>query len=422
VRVALLSPSLSRSAGGIFEIVRCLAHALHIRECIEVEALGLVNENWAEDARLWPPVKAECFPSAGPKQFGFSSALRDAVLGGRQDIVHLQALWLYTSIVADAWRRKVRRPLVVTPNGMLEPWALRNSRWRKRLAGLIYERRMLRGAAVLHANTAKELQDFRRFGLTNPVAVIPNGVTMPERTARLDESPRRFVFLGRLHPKKGVRELINAWSQLAAAERGNWRLTIAGWDDGGHEAELRKQAAELDLISDGVAGVESASPQLGRDAAGGGADADPSHPLTGSRPSREFGGGIEFVGPQFGADKEELLASASAFVLPSFSEGLPMAVLEAWSYGLPVVMTEHCNLPEGFAAGAAIRVAPDAASIVTGLRQLLAMETTELRTMGARGRTLVEREFTWTKIAEQMADVYRWALGGGPPPACVETV
>jgi poly(glycerol-phosphate) alpha-glucosyltransferase len=297
------------------------------------------------------------------------------------DVLHLHALWMYTSLVAAKWRRRTTHPLVVSPNGMLEPWALSNSAWKKRLAGLIYEYRMLRNASVIHANTRKELSDIRNFGLRNPVAIIPNGVSLPARMARPGGGSLRLVFLGRLHPKKGLRELLAAWAQLAAGERSDWRLAIAGWDDGGHEAELRRLAKESEIASS-----------------------------------------VEFVGPKFGPEKEELLGEATAFVLPSFSEGLPMAVLEAWSYGLPVVMTEHCNVPEGFASEAAVRVAPEADSIAAGLRVLMRMTHGELAAMGARGRALVERQFSWPQIAAQMAEVYRWVLGGGTPPACVESV
>ena len=108
-------------------------------------------------------------------------------------------------------------------------------------------------------------------------------------------------------------------------------------------------------------------------------------------------------------------------MLPSLSEGLPLAVLEAWSYGLPVLMTEACNLPEGFAAGAALPIGTDRAGIAAGLRQLFALSDAERRDMGARGRALVRERFTWASVGEQMTAVYEWVLGGGPPPSCVLT-
>jgi poly(glycerol-phosphate) alpha-glucosyltransferase len=152
-----------------------------------------------------------------------------------------------------------------------------------------------------------------------------------------------------------------------------------------------------------------------------------------------------FTGPAFGEQKDQLLRAASAFILPSFSEGLPMSVLEAWAYGLPVLMTDHCNLPEGFANNAAIRIGTDVESIAAGLRTLFAAPTSappasglppsqslqcpdrpltsdlrpltpDLQSLGRNGRALVERQFTWPQVARQTQEVYDWVLGQGPKP------
>jgi len=126
------------------------------------------------------------------------------------------------------------------------------------------------------------------------------------------------------------------------------------------------------------------------------------------------------LGPCFGPEKDALLRRADAFILPSLSEGLPMAVLEAWAYAKPVLMTPECNLPEGFAAGAAIRIDPNAGAIARGLRDLFSAPGSALRAMGWAGRALVEERFTWPKIAQDMKAVYGWVLGQGPRPGCVE--
>jgi poly(glycerol-phosphate) alpha-glucosyltransferase len=166
----------------------------------------------------------------------------------------------------------------------------------------------------------------------------------------------------------------------SAAGARDWILVIAGWGEKGHGQRLRRIA----------------------DAHG-------------------LGDSLRFVGPQFDDAKAASFACADAFVLPSLSEGLPVAVLEAWSYGLPVLMTEACNLPEGVAAGAALSIATDPAGIAAGLRQLFALSDAERRNIGARGRALVRERFTWASVGAQMAAVYQWVLGGGPPPSCVLT-
>jgi len=252
----------------------------------------------------------------------------------------------------------------------------------------LFERRNLAGASCIHVNSNAELDSIRALGLTNPVEVIPNGVDLPD--LRADALPptgelKILLFLGRLHPKKGLPNALRAWAALRNTDAGKralegWRFVIAGWDQGGHETDLKRLCDDLGLEWS----VES-SP----------------------RPSTFDPRPILFPGPVFGEKKEALLRSASAFILPSFSEGLPMAVLEAWAYSKPVLMTPACNLPEGFAAGAALEIHPDPDAIAEGFATLGRIPSAELATMGAAGRRLVEDRFTWPRVAQQMQEVCR---------------
>lgn len=414
LKTLFLSPSLSRNLGGIYEIIRSLSLELQ-RSGVDVQALGLIDEGWALDKKNWGSVPTRAFAFTGPRVFGFSSVLRNEVLKSDADLLHLHALWMHTSVIASDWARYTKRPYIVTPNGMLEPWALRNSGWKKKIAALLYQNRMLIGAACLQANTEKELSDFRAYGLTQPIAIIPNGVALPTEEQEMGDgrweiggytqpsTPRTLLFLGRIHPKKGLVNLIRAFAQSRGSRvegRKPWRLVIAGWDQGGHEAELMQLCQELGLSFSHKMHTTD-SPSGFRFQVSG------------------FSEDVFFHGPAFGKEKEDLLRSADAFVLPSFSEGLPMSVLEGWSYGLPVVMTPECNLPEGFAADAAIRIETSAESIAEGLSTLFSMNDADLMTMGAKGRGLVEERFTWQTVASQMREVYDWMLGGGVAPSSV---
>jgi poly(glycerol-phosphate) alpha-glucosyltransferase len=259
---------------------------------------------------------------------------------------------------------------------MLDAWALRNSQWRKRAAAWLYEGRHLQGAACLHALNTAEAQAIRAFGLRSPICIIRNGVDLPvDVPLRRPQRPRTLLYLGRLHPKKGLANLIEAWSLVRQdADESDWCLLIAGWDQNGHRSQLETLCRKLQL-----------------------------------------GNRARFAGPQFGADKNGCFNTASAFVLPSLSEGLPMAVLEAWAWRLPVLMTPQCNLSEGFTAGAAFSMEPKPESIESCLRRLFALSDSERSAMGEQGRALVERRFAWPSIASQMAAVYDWVLGGSLP-------
>jgi glycosyltransferase involved in cell wall biosynthesis len=379
MNVVFLSGTASRAAGGVFEVERWLAQKLHLRHGVDVEAAGLLDKNTTSDLPAWHPIQVHGFEHVGPIQFGYSPGLARWLKSSQHDVLHLHNLWMYSSWLTLQWNRSKKRPYVVSLHGMLDPWALKHSGWKKRVAGMLYENRMLQGASVIHAFHDKDLADIRAYGLRNPVAVIPNGVELQEVSlVKPSGLKQRILYLGRLHPKKGVAEMIRAWKLIPNERRVGWKLTIAGWDDGGNAAGLAKLVDELQL-----------------------------------------GDSIEFPGAVFGDEKQQLFETSAGFILPSFSEGLPMTVLEAWANKLPVIMTEMCNLPQGFAASAAIKIAPQPESIAKGLDDFLKLSDERRSEMGTNGRRLVEREFTWDTVSDQLHSVYQWALGIGPMPECV---
>jgi poly(glycerol-phosphate) alpha-glucosyltransferase len=359
-----------------------LAGSLRENGDCPVQVFGLHDRDTEADRGAWGDDPVRTFDVSGPAAFGFAPGLERALEAAQPGIVHVHGLWMYPSVASLRWAKRGGR-YVISPHGMLDPWAANNSRWKKRLAGALYEHSHLRGAACLHALNQAEADAFRAYGLRNPVCVIPNGVEIPAGRPAvpaawkdgLPKDARVLFYIGRLHPKKGLRALLQGWSTVQRdAKRSGWQLVIAGWDQDGYEQELRALASTLGLN-------ESA----------------------------------HFIGPQFGDSKAACFHAADAFILPSVSEGLPMTVLEAWAYGLPVLMTRQCNLPEGQAAGAALMMEPDADSIAETLRRLFSMSEAERAATGARGRLLVEERYLWSEIAQKMAAVYDWLLGGPLP-------
>lgn len=404
MKIAMLSASTSRSAGGVFEAVRCLSRDLTAIPGVAVEVFAGRDPWTTFDLPSWAPLRPQVFPVRRPVVFGWAAGLAPALASWEPDLVHLHALWMYPSVVACRWGRRTQKPVLISAHGMLDPWALQNAAWKKRVALSLFERRNLTGAACFQAISRAELEAIRALGLTQAVAVIPNGVDLPRLEAGIAREAggrtKVLLFLGRIHPKKGLVPLVRAWNRFQASDptgRG-WVLAIAGWDQGGHEQELRElvTATGGHLIDD-----QTRAETL---------------PDFDSMP----GGSVIFLSPRFGASKEALLRRCDAFVLPSFSEGLPMAVLEAWSYAKPVLMTVACNLPEGFAAGAAICLTPDDTGVLRGLNELVQLPPPTLAAMGAAGRSLVEARFTWPQVARQLHAVYYWLLRGGEPPHCLD--
>jgi poly(glycerol-phosphate) alpha-glucosyltransferase len=292
---------------------------------------------------------------------------------------------------------------------MLDAWALKNSALRKRLAWGAYQRRHLARAACIRALCGQEARSVRALGLKNPICVIPNGVDLPASDSnhgRLEDSDylegcdtrsaslasairgrRVLLYLGRLHPKKGLFELLRAWAMVP--KRNDWLLVIAGWDQCGFEAKLKALASTLSL------NWTEEPFELRSDVS------------------------LILAGPRFGTAKQNLLQACHACVLPSISEGLPMAVLEAWAHAKPVLMTAQCNLHQGFVAGAAIRIGPDALAIAAGLEELFRASDCTVTEFGTRGRRLVAERYAWPAVAGQLGAVYHWMLGTGSRPSCV---
>lgn len=387
MKILSVLESVSRVDGGIFEAELALQRELARMDGMAVDVVALRDEFTDADAERWAPIRPRVAEVRGPAGFGFAPGLAE-LMPESADVGYCAALWKYPAWALLNWQMRTGRPVVVAPHGSLDSWALRNSRWKKRIAAWVFKDEQLRRATCLRALCDAEVDSIRAYGFRQRVEVVPNGVVLPEKLTTEDtegtEGKKRMVFLGRIHPKKGLLGLIRAWAGLkrdfGAGKFSEWELVIAGWDQGGHEGELRVLCEELGLKVFSFQGSVS----------------------------RGEGADVVFRGPVFGEEKEALLRSAEAFVLPSFSEGLPMSVLEAWAYGLPVVMTPECNLPEGVASGAALEIRNSGVgnSNWEGLRTLLEMSDSERREMGVRGRKLVEEKFTWPKVAARMREIF----------------
>lgn len=307
----------------------------------------------------------------GPDKAFFSPEMRTVApaLLDEADIVHGHGFYVHLNsyLGSAAHRREV--PLVYHVHGMFEPWILGRSRAKKRVAHLLFEDRNFRYASLWRALTEREAGQIRAVGITAPIVVAPNGVDLDELDAAVPEplqtrnsTRRRLLFLGRLHPKKGLDVLLPALSSIGSAF-GDWDLVIAGPDEGGYETEVRTLIKTLDLETR-----------------------------------------VELIGEVRGAEKLAQLRSADALVLPSHSEGFPVTVLEAMASRLPVVVTRTSNIDGIEDRGAGIECDPTVASLERALLELSRTDDTELVAMGSRGRRWVEEEFTWSAITRTILD------------------
>lgn len=308
----------------------------------------------------------------------FGRAVSDVLAKPEAAVVHNHGLWIPTNRAAALAARAAGQPLVVSPKGMLSEWSLGESRLKKLVAWHLYQRRTLQTAAALQVTAGAEADDVRRLGLRQPVAVIPHGVDGPPPGAlceRSESRKRTALFLSRIHPKKGLPDLVAAWASVRPA---GWRLVVAGPDDGGHRAEVERQvrAAGLDDV-------------------------------------------VSFPGPVNDEEKWALYGAADLFVLPTLSENFGIVVAEALAAGVPVLTTHEAPWRALVDHRCGWWVETGAESVAAALREATSAPPDALRAMGERGRSYVQAELSWARSARDHLALYQWLLGQGDRPACV---
>lgn len=376
VRVLHVTGSVSRNAGGLFQSVRRVTQEIQANGW-SVAVVGIADE-WSEkDCPSWAPIQPHILKGLPVPLSGWAPSWARVLSTLRPEILHIQGLWSAQGWIGGRWCRKHKRPYIVSPRGMLEPWALSYRRVKKRVTLDLFERRLLCGASCVHATAMSEAESIRAVGYGGPIAVIPNGVDIPElsKRPRAASDERVAVFISRVHPIKGLPMLLRAWRHVLP--RG-WRLIIAGPDEQGHTEDLKKLSNEL--------GLDSV---------------------------------ITLCGPVYGEDKEALFARSDVFILPTYSENFGIAIAEALARAVPVITTTGAPWAMLHADGAGWWVPPTTDGIAEALRSATEMPAQVLSEMGVKGRVSVAARFGWAHIARQLCDVYLWILGHRARPDCV---
>lgn len=293
------------------------------------------------------------------------------------EIIHVHGLWLPCNHTPARIARRLGIPLVISPHGMLQPWALSYRAWKKWIAWLLYQHRDLESAALFVAASEPEAEAIQSAGLQQPIAIIPNGIHLPawkERSAG-NTDVRYALFLSRIHPSKGVLNLVTAWDRVRPK---GWRMIVAGPDEVNHRREVERAVKNAKL-------------------------------------EREF----EFVGPVEGTAKERLYSDVDLFILPTFSENFGIVVAEALSYGIPVITTHGAPWSSLLEHRCGWWVTGGVPPLADAISDATALSDTERHDMGRRGRKLVEKEFSWPEIASKMLDAYKWILDKGDKPSYI---
>jgi glycosyltransferase involved in cell wall biosynthesis len=326
----------------------------------------------------FPPAFLKTFQGGyGPKRLGRSPAmhkwLKETAARHEMDIIHNHSLWMMPNVYPGWAARRFNIPFVVSPRGTLSRWAMNSGSVVKRGFWPLVQRPALEAVTCFHATAESEYRDVREAGFRQPVAIVPNGIDLPTWQPRISPSPRTLLFLGRIHPVKGLDTLLRAW-QVVMSKFPEWQLRIAGPDNAGYLGQMRRLAAELRLER------------------------------------------LEFAGALYGTDKWQAYQQADLFVLPTHSENFGMSVAESLAAGTPAIVTKGgpWEALNNHRAGWWIESGME--SLVATLESTLSVSFEELQAMGLRGREWMEREFSWRRTGQMMAETYRWILQGGQMP------
>ena len=319
----------------------------------------------------------------------FGRRLSEALSGA--DLLHSHALWELVNRAAARTAGKLSKPHVISTRGMLDPKSYGRFRWKKTIARRLFVDRALRDCACIHVTAPLEAQSVRLLGFTQPIAIIPNGLTIADYerwdkpTARAElcsqwpelAGKSLLLFLSRIHPVKGTRELVAAWSEICDSLP-DWHLVVAGPDSLNHRRQL-----EDDLRRHG-------------------------------KWQR-----VTFVGPVYGNTKLALFAGCELFVLPSYSENFGIVVAEALASGAPTITTVGTPWTDLTEFGCGWRIDLGVEALTRQLKESMSLPSEALATMGERGRQIVARRYSWDTIAEKMHLVYKWILSGNDMPTSV---
>ena len=266
-------------------------------------------------------------------------------------------------------------PYIISPHGMLDPWALDQSRLKKSIVFFICEKDIIANSVCIQALCESEIHAIRNINKDVPIALIPNGVNLPllnpEKIVsppwhkEFDNSKKILLFFGRFHRKKGIYPLLKAWKIFEERNPNTpWRLVFVGFGD---STNIKTIILDNQLKY------------------------------------------CSIYGPCFGAIKDSMFRNSNAFILPSYSEGLPITAIEAMSYKLPCLLTKECNISDAYNNGSEL-IDIDVDKLSSSLDKFCKKSDAEHKSMGNKAYDFVNCNFTWDIVQKKFSQLYGWIL------------
>jgi len=299
------------------------------------------------------------------------------------DLLHGHGLWQMPVHQMAKMARKNKIPYIITPRGMLEPWSLEQKIFKKKIALSLFQNKDLKNADCIHATATLEAENIRNLGYVNPIAVIPNGIDLKAfpNFKKSQTVVKKILFLSRIHQKKGIENLIEAWSQITTSVKEDWSIAIVGNGEEKYIEELQNLLIEKGLSEQ-----------------------------------------IFIKGPMYGEDKLKEYQDADLFVLPTYSENFGIVIAEALACNTPVITTKGTPWEELETTQSGWWIDIGIEPLKAALEEALQTPPETLQQMGENGRKLVEEKYSIEAVAKQMLELYEWILEKGERPEFVNLI
>jgi glycosyltransferase involved in cell wall biosynthesis len=296
--------------------------------------------------------------------FAMCKAFKNFLKEEQPDLVHINGIWSPQNWGFQKTAQELGIKVVLSPHGMLEPWILADKPWKKKLGLLLYQQKAISKANYLLATAQMEQENILKLGFSNPISIIPNGIDLTEIN-KLKEiyGTKKVVFLSRIHPKKGIELLLEAWR---TNDTKGWTLEIAGNGEAAYIETLRRNARDLENVA--------------------------------------------FVGPQYGEAKWNFLRSADVMVLPTHSENFGIVVAEALAVGVPVITTQGTPWEDLETYECGFWIELSVVNLKRSLEQLMQLSEGEIKAMGENGQRLVRDKYDIKAVAQNMRELYQRIL------------
>ncbi|TBW30123.1 glycosyltransferase [Gramella sp. KN1008] len=311
-------------------------------------------------------VEAFSRSSIPTSSFGFSWRMYKSLSEDAKDadIIHNHSLWMAPNIFAGFAAKKANKPLINSPRGTLSSKALERSSWKKSLALKLGQRFALNATECFHVTAQHEQSDVRNYQNKTPSVVIPNGIDLPSLKGVSLNKEKTVLFLGRIHPIKGLDILLKSWKNLGDHTEG-WQLKLVGKGDQKYVSSLANIIEKYNIDN------------------------------------------IQILDPVYGSDKNVVYQKASIYVLPSYSENFGMTVVESLSNATPVITTNKTPWEDLQKKGCGWCIEPSEEELTKALLAALSLDELLLKEMGGKGRIWMEEEFSWKEISKKMLSLYQ---------------